>query len=592
MAKRTVMMTALVTLGLCGSGAPVWAQASPSGSGPGLSGVALSDTGQPMEGVLVRAKAEGGTMAVTVVSGADGKYSFPAGRLAPGNYQINIRAVGFDLKGPGKATVTAGKTTKLDVKLQKTADLGAQLSNGEWYNSWPGTTQQKSVAARCIYCHSLPTIVNSHHDAKEFADVLKRMSNHPQGSSLLNPFDYPNVIMDAEKKTAKKGPVQEGISIGADEGAADVLTDKMTLDTAAYLASINLGTDPKATTWKYPLKTFPRPSGADTHVIMTEYDLPRETIQPHDVRVDAEGIVWYQDFNDAFLGRLDPKTGVVKEWPMPTPKSVDYFKPGGLSVELDSDGNPWMALMRQGALAKFDKKTEKFSTYSLPEGWNPMNATVIMVAPAAEGKVWFARLLQGLPPNAPKINENLPSVHLLDTKTGHIDNYPVFGGVYGLVALPSGNAMVYSLGGGALIEVDAKTGKNTEYQPPTPKSGPRRGQIDTQGRAWFSQFNTGGVGMFDPATKSVKDWRIVDASFGPADPYTMDVDKNGEPWAGGVFSDYVFHLNPATGKTTKYLIPTLDVNIRSINVDRHGPKPVVWVGENHHPTIVKIEPLD
>ena len=42
-----------------------------------------------------------------------------------------------------------------------------------------------------------------------------------------------------------------------------------------FLASSNLSAGAQ---WKYPLKTMPRPSGRATQVIITEYDLPRETI--------------------------------------------------------------------------------------------------------------------------------------------------------------------------------------------------------------------------------------------------------------------------------------------------------------------------
>src|SRR4029453_15601310 len=62
---------------------------------------------------------------------------------------------------------------------------------------------------------------------------------------------------------------------------------------AEYLASINLS---EGATWEFPLKTLPRPTGRGTRVIFTEYDLPRETIEPHDVIVDADGIAWYSNF--------------------------------------------------------------------------------------------------------------------------------------------------------------------------------------------------------------------------------------------------------------------------------------------------------
>ena len=49
---------------------------------------------------------------------------------------------------------------------------------------------------------------------------------------------------------------------------------------AEYLATINLSTTDK---WAYPLKTLPRPTGASTRAIVTEYDMPRTTIEPHDI---------------------------------------------------------------------------------------------------------------------------------------------------------------------------------------------------------------------------------------------------------------------------------------------------------------------
>ena len=76
-----------------------------------------------MEGVLVRAKGEGKTISVTVVTDHEGRYSFPASRLAPGKYKIDIRAVGYDLASPVSVEVAAGATRRADLKLVKTKDL-------------------------------------------------------------------------------------------------------------------------------------------------------------------------------------------------------------------------------------------------------------------------------------------------------------------------------------------------------------------------------------------------------------------------------------------------------------------------------------
>src|ERR1700686_5836397 len=73
-----------------------------------LAGRVSSDAEGAMEGVLIRAKGEGKTISVTVVTDREGRYSFPANRLMPGKYNIDIRAVGYDLANSVSAEVAAG----------------------------------------------------------------------------------------------------------------------------------------------------------------------------------------------------------------------------------------------------------------------------------------------------------------------------------------------------------------------------------------------------------------------------------------------------------------------------------------------------
>ena len=60
---------------------------------PGLSGQVSGQEG-PIEGVLVTAKKNGSTIAYTVVSDAQGHYSFPAGKIEGGKYMLSTRATG------------------------------------------------------------------------------------------------------------------------------------------------------------------------------------------------------------------------------------------------------------------------------------------------------------------------------------------------------------------------------------------------------------------------------------------------------------------------------------------------------------------
>src|SRR3974390_1484520 len=76
-----------------------------------LTGVVSSDAEGNMEGVVVSAKKAGTIVQVSVTTDAQGRYSFPENRVDPGEYAISIRAVGYDLDQPAKATVESENTT-------------------------------------------------------------------------------------------------------------------------------------------------------------------------------------------------------------------------------------------------------------------------------------------------------------------------------------------------------------------------------------------------------------------------------------------------------------------------------------------------
>ena len=134
---------------------PAQAQTSETAT---LTGQISSQEEGSMEGVLISAKRAGSTVTVTVVSDQQGRYNFPRNRLEAGQYALRIRAVGYDLVDPGPVDVPAQKTATLDLKLRKTDNLPAQLSNTEWLMSVPGTQEQKLGLMGCVSCHSLEQI--------------------------------------------------------------------------------------------------------------------------------------------------------------------------------------------------------------------------------------------------------------------------------------------------------------------------------------------------------------------------------------------------------------------------------------------------
>src|SRR5713226_2995751 len=526
--------------------------------GVALTGQVSSEKEGLMEGVLVSAKKDGSTITITVASDDKGRYSFPASKLAPGNYSLKIRAVGYDLDGPKAVDVAPGKAATADIKLRKTKNLSAQLSNAEWLASLPGTENQKKFLLGCNSCHSLQPIVKSTHDADEFVQVFQRMSGYYPGSTPLHPQ---RLVGDARR---------EGLLRGADVKA-----------TADWLASVNLSS---SQTWEYPLKTLPRPKGRATRVVITEYDLPRQTIEPRDVIVDSDGLVWYSNFGEQFLGKMDPKTGKMSEYPIPELKKG--FPTGTLDLETDKDGNLWVALMYQGGIAKFDKKTQTFQTWAIPKEWQTDATQQAFLSPNAahvDGKVWVK-------------NSDKALIYRLDLASGKFENLGSFKdpvtnqtiGSYGIPADHENNLYLLAFSAGNIGQLDAKTKKLTVYRTPTPNSRPRRGVVDSQNRLWFAEYAGNAIGMFDPKTERIQEW-VLPTPWSA--PYDVVPDKNGEVWTGSMWTDHVVRLDPKSGQVTEYLLPK-STNIRRVFVDNSTTPVTFWVGSNHGASIIKLEPLD
>ena len=132
--------------------APTTAPLAQSSAPLALGGDVTSVEESAMEGVLVTARKTGASMATTVVSDATGHYTFPRARLTPGTYTLAIRAAGYDLASPVTAVVETAGTATADLKLQKTKNLSAQLTNAEWLASFPGTDAQKADIRGCAHC--------------------------------------------------------------------------------------------------------------------------------------------------------------------------------------------------------------------------------------------------------------------------------------------------------------------------------------------------------------------------------------------------------------------------------------------------------
>src|SRR5206468_2300322 len=172
----------------------------------------------------------------------------------------------------------------------------------------PEGSGQKIVQSYCVQCHELGTVTRSGYSEQDWRNNLHMMIN--VGSAL------PNDQVD---------------------------------ELAKYLAK-NFPEKPKPNAVVLP---------GSVKVSIKEWVVPTPGSRPHDPLATADGAIWYTGQFANVLGRLDPKTGQIKEYRL-TPNAG----PHGLTA--DKDGNIWYTANFGSRVGKLNPKTGELTEYRMP----------------------------------------------------------------------------------------------------------------------------------------------------------------------------------------------------------------------------------
>ena len=275
-----------------------------------------------------------------------------------------------------------------------------------------------------------------------------------------------------------------------------------------------------------------------------------------------------------FLGKMDPKTGKVTQYPIPVTKPG--WPLGSLDLEVDRDDNVWLGMMYQASIVRFDQKTETFKVWSIPKEWDSEGAQFGHLAvngTHVDGKVWVK-------------NSDGTKIYRLDLAT---DKWEDLGapsdprtkrriGTYGIHSDTATNdAYLLDFAAGNIVKIDAKTKETTIYLTPTPNSTPRRGRVDAEGRVWFAEYRADRIGMLDPKTAQIIEWKVPTTWSAP---YDAMFSRHGHAWTGSMVTDRVARLDIETGQYTEYTLPR-PTNIRRVFVDDRSNPGHLWIGSNH-----------
>jgi virginiamycin B lyase len=276
---------------------------------------------------------------------------------------------------------------------------------------------------------------------------------------------------------------------------------------------------------------------------IVEVMLPRARAFPHDPAVDGNGVVFWVDSDNSFIGRFDPMTNVFVDWPTPTPNSY----PHGLAP--DSSGHVWYTGNRVGLIGDLDPATGKIVEH------NAMAAdphTPVF----HKGAIWFTAQ------NANKygrLNPTDGSVQVWDVATPRAKPY-------GMWPAPDGTLWIALFGTNKIAQLNPESPATlVEVTLPAGGARPRRIAVDLTGNVYYTDHDRGFLGRWDPATKQHKEW----ASPGGArsNPYGIAVGPDQRIYYNESGADAIVAFSPTTEKLDVIPIPTKGSVVRNITVD-------------------------
>jgi virginiamycin B lyase len=181
----------------------------------------------------------------------------------------------------------------------------------------------------------------------------------------------------------------------------------------------------------------------NTNVSIREWLLPSLGSRPHDPLAADDGSVWWTGQWSTVLGRLDPTTGDVTQYPV-----TDDGARGPHTPIFDQDGTLWFTL-QSGMVGRLLPETGEMTIVTTPSD----------------------------------------------------DTYP-----YGIVVSSVGVPWYVDFRGNRLASVDPQTMEIQEHVLPSPDARPRRIAITPDDVLWYTDYARGYLGRFDPTTGEVREW--------------------------------------------------------------------------------------
>jgi len=239
---------------------------------------------------------------------------------------------------------------------------------------------------------------------------------------------------------------------------------------------------------QYPpnLNRSPTLRSGNVSIEFKEWIVPTLGQRSRDPIQAADGTIWWAGQWGNLIGKINPITGEMQEYPLPT-GSMPH------SVTLDQQGNIWYTGNKNGTLGKLNPLTAEITVYKMPDPKAKDPHTAIF---DKNGTMWFTLQHSNMLGRLIPATGDIKLVTMPTPKSRP----------YGIKLDAQGNPWVACNGSNCLVKVNPETFQLKEYKLPDPKTKVRRLDIASDGKIWFVNSSQGRLGQFDPNTGKVKEW--------------------------------------------------------------------------------------
>src|SRR5215813_4541131 len=317
---------------------------------------------------------------------------------------------------------------------------------------------------------------------------------------------------------------------------------------------------------QYLAKNFPEKPRPEAVVVpgsvkinIRERPAPTPGSRPPATAMAPDGTMWYTGQFANLLGRLDLKTGQIREFPLPAQSG-----PHGLIA--DKEGNIWYTGNFGAKIGKLDPKTGKATEYPMPDKNIRDPHTAIF---DQKGILWFTA-------------QNANIMGRIDPRTGEVKIIPSLtpkSRPYGMVVSSKGVPFIVLFGANKIASIDPDTLAVREYALPSAATRARRIAITSDDVLWYSDYSRGYLGRFDPASGKATEWPSPGGSR--SQPYGIasirDVIWYSE---SGTKPNTIVRFDPKTEKFQTWVIPSGGGVVRNVDVTKEGNLAIACSGVN------------